>query len=150
MRIPVFGDKKDGIEYIRRPAVYGLMFNEANGKIGIIQCDGEYFLPGGGIEENETHEQCLKREAIEEMGMEVEMGAFIGRANRYFYSTGEFVYYLNEGYFYLCKMGRQLGEPLESDHFLFWLEPPVAMERLFHEHQSWAVNEALKLIASRS
>jgi 8-oxo-dGTP diphosphatase len=145
MDIITFGEKEEGKDYIRRPAVYGLMFNSNKDKIAIIQTsDGKYFLPGGGIENNETHEECLKREALEEMGMEFEMGLFIGCARRYFYSTNEYKYYLSEGYFYLCDKGKQLGKPTEEDHFLHWMEPVQAIKSLFHEHQSWAVNEAIK------
>ncbi|MGE7947102.1 NUDIX hydrolase [Lysinibacillus sp. NPDC093688] len=144
MEMITFGQKQDGKEYICRPAVYGLMFNSQKDKIAIIQTnDCNYFLPGGGIENNETHEECLKREALEEMGMDIEIGHFIGCARRYFYSTNEYKYYLSEGYFYLCVAGRQISRPTEVDHFLKWIEPNQAIDSLFHEHQSWAVNEAL-------
>lgn len=88
MDIITFGKKERGKEYILRPAVYCVMFNGQKDKVAIIKTsDGKYFLPGGGIEGNETHEECLKREALEEMGTDIEMGHFIGRATRYFYST---------------------------------------------------------------
>ncbi|MEB2279354.1 hypothetical protein LAV73_04950, partial [Lysinibacillus xylanilyticus] len=87
----------------------------------------------------------IKREALEEMGMDIEIGHFIGCAQRYFYSTNENKYYLSEGYFYLCNKGRRISKPFEVDHFLKWIEPMQAIDCLFHEHQSWAVNEALKL-----
>lgn len=149
MDIITFGEKQVGKEYIRRPAVYCLMFDRQKEKIAIIQTsDGKYFLPGGGIENNETHKECLKREALEEMGMDIEIGRFVGCAQRYFYSTNEYKYYLSEGYFYLCDTGRQISKPIEEDHFLKWIEPSYAKENLFHEHQSWAVNEALKQIKS--
>lgn len=145
MEIITFGEKIEGKEYKWRPAVYCLMFNSQKDKIAIIQTkDGKYFLPGGGIENDETHEECLKREALEEMGMEIEINQFVGCARRYFYSTNEYKYYLSEGYFYLCDKGKQLGEPIEEDHFLKWIEPSQAIESLFHEHQSWAVNQILK------
>ncbi|WP_281171424.1 hypothetical protein [Peribacillus kribbensis] len=35
-------------------------------------------------------------------------------------------------------------EPSEPDNFLKWIEPAKALNLLFHEHQSWAVSEALE------
>jgi 8-oxo-dGTP diphosphatase len=145
MDIITFGKKEEGKEYIWRPAVYCIMFDSQKDKMAIIQTsDGKYFLPGGGIENNETHEECLKREALEEMGMDIEIGRFLGSARRYFYSTNEYKYYLSEGYFYLCDKGLEISKPTEEDNFLKWIEPTQAIKNLFHEHQSWAVNEALK------
>jgi len=145
MEIITFGVKEEGKEYIWRPAVYCLMFSPQKNKIAIIRTlKGKYFLPGGGIEQNETHEECLKREAIEEMGMEIIIGCFIGCARRYFYSKNESIYYLSEGYFYLCKKGKQISKPIDEDHVLEWFEPIQAIKSLVHEHQSWAVSEVKK------
>ncbi|WP_442599921.1 NUDIX hydrolase [Neobacillus sp. D3-1R] len=145
MDIITFGKKEEGKEYIIRPAVYCVMFNGLNNKVAIIQTgDGKYFLPGGGIEGNETHEECLKREALEEMGLDIKIVDFIGCANRYFYSTNEFKYYLSEGYFYICEIVKKVSNPIEEDHFLKWIKPSQAIHNLFHEHQSWAISEALK------
>ncbi|MFD2045790.1 NUDIX hydrolase [Ornithinibacillus salinisoli] len=145
METITFGEKEEGKEFIWRQAVYGLMFNSQKDRLAIIQTsDGEYFLPGGGIENNETHEECLKRESVEEMGMYIKVGSFIGCARRYFYSSNENKHYLSQGYFYLCEMGRQVSKPIEDDHFLQWIEPSQSTEILFHEHQIWAVKEALR------
>lgn len=145
MELITFGKKETGKEYIKRPAAYCLIFNDEKDKIAIIQTsDGNYFLPGGGIEKNETHQECLVREVLEEMGMDIAIGTFIGSARRYFYSTNEYTYYLSEGYFYLCNMVKQIGEPTEEGHFLKWIEPNQAIESLFHEHQSWAIQEAIR------
>jgi 8-oxo-dGTP diphosphatase len=78
------------------------------------------------------------------MGMDIEIGDFIGCAKRYFYSTNEFKYYLSEGYFYVCIIGKRVCKPKEEDHFFKWIDPSQAIKNLFHEHQSWAVSEALK------
>lgn len=146
MGLVTFGQKDEKKEYIIRPAVYGVMFHNQQNKIALIQTgDGQYFLPGGGIENSETHEECMKREALEELGLDIELGHFIGCAQRYFYSTHELKYYLSEGHFYLCEMGKQVDDPTEDDHFLVWMEPIRAIEKLLHEHQIWAVKEALKL-----
>ncbi|OCA81613.1 DNA mismatch repair protein MutT [Bacillus sp. FJAT-27225] len=143
----IFGEKVEGKQYVHRPAVYGVMFNEKK-EIGIIECGGKYFLPGGGLEGQETHEECLKRENIEEIGLESEIGAFIGRAQRYFVSTLDHIYYLSDGYFYFCEPGARSYDPLEDDHTLVWMGPTEAINCLFHEHQSWAVQEAVKLLST--
>lgn len=71
------------------------------------------------------------------------MWEFIGAARRYFYSTTEHKYYLSEGYFYLCNIIKQVGEPTEDDHFLKWIEAIKAIDNLYHEPKSWAINEVL-------
>ncbi|WP_043933222.1 NUDIX hydrolase [Bacillus sp. EB01] len=143
----IFGEKIEGEEYLERPAVYGLMFNSTKAKIGLVECGGKYFLPGGGLEGSETHEECLKRENLEDLGIQSEIGPFIGRAQRYFVSTLDETYYLSDGYFYLCEAGEKVQMPTEEDHNLVWMKPEEAINSLFHEHQSWAVSEALKLVS---
>ena len=67
MQIKVFGERKEDTKYKLRPAVYRLMFNEPKDKIAVIQTsDGKYFLPGGGIEKNETHEgfSLIKKDGV--------------------------------------------------------------------------------------
>ncbi|MFB3225231.1 NUDIX domain-containing protein [Exiguobacterium sp. PHA03] len=96
MDVITFGQKEQNQHYITRYAVYAVMRDPQTDKIAVIQKkDGKLFLPGGGIEANETPEECLKREVLEETGMDVNIGDFIGRANQYFYSQNETTYYLN-------------------------------------------------------
>jgi len=142
-----FGQKENNQCYITRPAVYAVMFDRQLDKIAVIQkSDGKSFLPGGGIDAYETHEDCLKREILEETGMEVEISDFIGQASQYFYSQNETTYYLNEGYFYHCHAGQNIHDPIEDDHHLIWIDPLSAIEGLFHAHQRWAVQKTLKSI----
>jgi 8-oxo-dGTP pyrophosphatase MutT (NUDIX family) len=60
--------------------VYGLLFDEER---RLLVSDefirGEYFtkLPGGGLEFGEGTRECLKREFLEETGLEVTIGAHI-------------------------------------------------------------------------
>lgn len=146
MGILTFGEKEEGKQYILRPAVYGVLFSHQKDKIAVIQTrSGYFFLPGGGIENNETHGQCLKRETLEELGMEIEIGAFLGCAQQYFYAPHENRDYLNQSYFYLCEIGRKVQEPIEEDHLLNWTEPTHAVKQLYHEHQRWAVQQAIRI-----
>lgn len=36
-----------------------------------------YVFPGGGIEENETKEDCIKRECKEELGIDIEIKKYL-------------------------------------------------------------------------
>jgi len=56
---------------------------------------GEYYVfPGGGLEENETLEECAKREILEEFGIEVEV-----KNKLYFRQIGEEF----DEHLFLCK-----------------------------------------------
>ncbi|GAM14959.1 NUDIX domain-containing protein [Mesobacillus selenatarsenatis] len=142
-----FGEIELGVSYTLRPGVYGIIFNEQKNLIALIETgDGKYFLPGGGLEGSESHKECLVREGIEEMGSLLEIGEWIGKAQRYFYSEKDSEYYLGEGYFYFAEIAGEAGEPVEADHQLRWVETGAAVKMLFHEHQSWALQKALVLI----
>ncbi len=63
-----FGSKKPTEQYVLRPSCYVIIFNSTSSKIAIIQKGEGYFLPGGGMEGNETKEECVHRELLEELG----------------------------------------------------------------------------------
>lgn len=146
-----FGKMEPGISYTLRPGVYGIIFNEYKNLIALIETDdGRYFLPGGGLEGSESHAECLVREGIEEMGKILEIGESIGKAQRYFYSQKDHEYYLVEGHFYFARIAGEAGEPIEDDHQLRWLESGAAVNKLFQEHQSWAVQQALAMVGNKA
>ena len=59
------GKKFDG-KFDFRETCFGIC--EINGKILLVKKDNQFSLVGGGIEKNETCEECLKREFLEETG----------------------------------------------------------------------------------
>lgn len=140
-----FGYKKPTEQYVLRPSCYAIIFNSTSSKIAIIQKGDRYFLPGGGMEGNETKDECLHRELLEELGWAIGIDQYIGNAARYFYAEKEDTYYLNDGFFYIANMAQKQTENCEEDHVLRWISPLLAVELLIHDHQKWAVEQALLL-----
>lgn len=60
--------------------------------------DGTYLSPGGGIENNETLEECCKREMLEETGYIVEVGEHFLKIDEYFEDT------LYIGNYFICTI----------------------------------------------
>ncbi|WP_079508519.1 NUDIX domain-containing protein [Mesobacillus jeotgali] len=143
----IFGKKDAGVQYIWRPGVYGIIFNDNKDQIALVSTDdGKYFLPGGGLENGESHEECLVREGREEIGKILSIGEWVGKAQRYFYSTKDEQHYLGEGNFYFTHISGEVDGPTEIDHHLEWKEFDTAVVNLFHEHQRWAVRKALSIM----
>ena len=130
----VFGEKMNNLDYETRKGVYAVIFNSEVDKVMTVRNGkGHHFLPGGGIENNENHFECLEREVIEETGYKVCIGAYIGNAMRYFQSMkGEPL--LNDGYFYLAAVSNKIQEPIEEDHFVERIDIEKAKLLLLHDH----------------
>lgn len=139
--------KIEGVEYRIRQGVYGVMVNREDNSVAVLKTSTGCFLPGGGVEGDETHEECLKRECIEEIGYEVRIGDFIGSAERYFYSTTHHEYMVSDGYFFLVNVNKKLSVSTEDDHELVWISQSEIEESLFHEHQIWAVKQVISGMA---
>lgn len=140
MKPKVFGEIIEGIEYQERHAVYGLLFDNFN-RIGIIKTPRGNFLPGGGIENEETHIQCLQREFLEETGYRISVGDFLGCGILYgFAPSPAYRKYLKMiGYFYKVKFIEISKDKIEDDHELIWLDAVDAEGKMKLEHQAWAI-----------
>lgn len=91
----------------------------ANNRILLVQSNrGDFKFPGGGLEENESHEECLKREVREETGyihciVKEKVGTVIERNMDEYESNALFQM---TSHYYLCnlaaeeKMAQQLDE----------------------------------------
>ncbi|TYR81480.1 NUDIX domain-containing protein [Priestia megaterium] len=136
---PVFGYKEKGKAYRKSAGVYGVIWNEETSEIRLVKNDkGDYFLPGGGLEDHETPEDCLRRECVEELNVQVCIQTFVGCAKQYFQSPVDQQHYLNEAHFYLCKE-KQASGVKEKRYPSLWMKPSLAIKLLEHEHHSWAV-----------
>ena len=137
----ILGRKFETVEYIERTAIYGIAVSHDK-KVGVIKTSTGYFLPGGGIEKEESHKQCLKREFLEETGYEIDIKAYVGRASLYHISkTNNYIYGI--GYFYQVNLKDKRSYKFEQNSELLWVEPDECVKLLFLEHQAWAVWKAL-------
>lgn len=141
----VFGEKIENQIYIDRKGVYAIILNE-NNQIATVKLPHGYFLPGGGIEGDESKESCLKRECLEELGWEVEINQYICQASNYYYSTYRELYLHATGYFYLATKLHKVAEPIEHDHELVWLSIEDCLSELHLDHQAWAIEQASQLL----
>ena len=138
-----FGTLLDNTEYRRRTGVYAVII--VGREVATIRTSqGHCFLPGGGIETEENHFDCLRREVIEELGYEVEISDYIGVAEQYFISTtNEPIFGI--GHFYLCTLLDITQSITEPEHQICWANTQHVEELMFLEYQAWAVKQALKI-----
>jgi nucleoside triphosphatase len=86
-----------------RPSVYGIIVND--GKVLLLNTvhTGTYSLPGGGIEIGEPIENALKREIMEETGIEIEHFRFYQFQEQLFYYDPADVAFHSYLFFYVCS-----------------------------------------------
>lgn len=141
----VFGEKLPGQQYTDRKGAYAIILNEKN-EVATIKLPHGYFLPGGGIEGEESKVDCLRRECLEELGWEIEINQFVCAASNYHYSIYRKRHLHSIGYFYLATYVKQVMNPVEKDHSLVWMSLDACRLNLFLDHQAWAIEKAIGLL----
>lgn len=138
-----FGNRISGILYTRRPGVYGLIIND-NNKLGLIKTPQGYFLPGGGVKQNESVHKALKREISEETGYDAKIRKYIGGYRQFKISFDKSQHYELIGYIFTCELLEKMDCKIETDHQLIWEDIHLAVEKLELEYQRYAVNNYFK------
>ncbi|WP_252230857.1 NUDIX domain-containing protein [Clostridium sp. ZBS15] len=139
MKQMTFGEKLKDKEYKQRIGAYALIFKE--NKVAVIKLPGGYFLPGGGIEQNESNEECLRRECMEELGCTINIKKFVCIGSSYNWGRRFNGYIHSIGNFYLADSLKKVANPIEKDHELVWLNIEEAYSKMFLAHQAWAIKE---------
>lgn len=140
-----FGVADAGIDYLLRPATFGLVFHDEKIACVRVTRDAPYYdLPGGAVDGDETEQQALIREFVEETGMSVRPLERIAEAGQYFRkSDGAPVN--NVGGFWIAEMtALDPSRKVEDDHALVWLHPRTALAELRHDAHAWAVAKWLR------
>ncbi len=132
---------------MKRRAVYGVVITKDN-KVVLIRTRGLYFLPGGGVEGEETDQECLIREINEELGYDIKIMMYLGKATLFDYVPYLETHYEMIGIFYVIELTVKKKSCLEVDCevVLLPVKEVVDNEVLQLEHQRWALNEAEKLL----
>ncbi|MBL1230574.1 NUDIX hydrolase [Enterococcus sp. BWB1-3] len=142
MEIPTFGEKSNQRDYKKRLGAYIVVTRNNQQEMVLIQApNGAYFLPGGEIEKGETKEQAIDREMLEELGIEVVIGAYLGQADEYFHSRHRETDYHNPGYFFIASEWTQVSEPLEKCNGIQWVMIDEGIELLKRGSHKWAVRK---------
>ncbi len=131
-------------QYTKMPGAYAIILNNDN-LLAIIKTKTGYFLPGGGIENNELPEECLARECLEEIGAEILILDNFAIGNYFFHSTTINKDMESIGYFFICQIEKFLDIKTEDDHELVWLTKESAIELLYLNNQ----REAVRIIETK-
>jgi len=145
--VPTFGVPVAGYPYIVRPSAYALVRNET-GDIALVCTPRGSFLPGGGIEQNETAAEAMRRETCEECGLVVHDVAIVGEAIEIVLSIAENACFEKRSVFIAAKVVASV-EQIELDHHLVWVDPLEAVNRLAHASHGWAVRRWYASFAHR-
>jgi len=86
-----------------RTSAYGIIRHE--GKILLVntRSSGKWFFPGGEVEIGESLEDAIKREVLEETGIEIKVEKFLTFKESFFYYDPLDKAWQNYGFFYICK-----------------------------------------------
>ena len=137
----VFGDRVDGQSYVIRPSAYALIEDD-DGRFAVVAAPMGWFLPGGGIEADETPEQAIAREALEECGLIVEPGLRIAEAIQLVYSAREDTYFEKPSVFMRATVLGTRTSRSEDNHQLLWITGEAGADRMAHASHAWVLRGA--------
>lgn len=119
--------------------MYGVVIHE--NKLLVVRAEHtkRLVLPGGGIEKGEAIDVALKREIVEETGIDVEVGAFLHFETDFFYYDPLDLAIHGFLFFYRCApltidLVMPDYPPEEGLEMLLWVEIPTLNEQAFQTH----------------
>lgn len=135
----IFGTKEN-VVYFDRAGAYLIPVRE--GKIGVMLTPKGYFLPGGGVEDGETLEACLRRECLEEAGALPIVEARLCSAEDYVRHPAVGYFHPIQTY-YVGELREGAAVPTEPNHSLLWFRYEEIKGKMFSPMQNWALEMAM-------
>jgi 8-oxo-dGTP diphosphatase len=111
--------------------------------VAVVRAIDGIFLPGGGLKDGESPEEAVEREALEECGLVVRVGACVTRRVQ-FVVTSEGLGVEKRCAFFDASIERDNRAAMLPGHETLWLGPERAALALKHESQMWAVRDWMK------
>jgi len=127
--LPIFGSKLPGVAHRLRPGAYAVV-RDVEGRVAIVEEDGDWYLPGGGLEGHETPEEALVREVHEECACGVEIEAPCGEALEFVVNRAGEPLEVHARYY----RARFVGMPTAT-----WLAPARACARVRRSADAWII-----------
>lgn len=120
MKTITLGEKFVNKKFDFRETCFGIC--ERNGQILLTKKikKNEIAMVGGGIEKEETHEDCLKREFLEESGYSVESIEELCTIDCFWLAGGQWPME-SLANFYVVKLSEEAGNPTEDGHEPVWV-----------------------------
>lgn len=141
----IFGIKENAV-YINREGAYVIPVK--NNQIGIIKTQKGYFFLGGGIENGESHTDCIERECMEEAGYKVLLKDKICSAESY-YVHPTIGYFHPIQTYYAGELLSMVSIPLEKDHNFLWIEFNEIKGKMFLDMQNWALEQLFEGMSNK-
>jgi 8-oxo-dGTP pyrophosphatase MutT (NUDIX family) len=136
----------DGSEVRWRISIYGLCVIDNNILLVHHKDEKLFDVPGGGVEFDESLEQALAREGLEEAGWEITPIKLLYTMNDWFYHAGDKKFYRTFQFYYLVN-GKKVAEP--SDERIIFADL-VPLSSLGDYKLYPNIERALKLIADEA
>lgn len=120
MKKIILGEKFIDKKFDFRETCFGIC--ERDGKILLTKKmkKNEIAMVGGGIEDGETHEECLKREFLEESGYTVEHIKELCSVDCYWLAGGKWPME-SLANFYIVELSKDSVKPTEEGHEPVWV-----------------------------
>ena len=115
----IIGEKLESKKYDFRETCFGVCVKD--NKMLLVKKKEQYSFVGGGIEEGETHAECLRREFIEESGYALLSIQPLVIIDCFWLAAGKWPLE-SLANFYLVQVGEKICEPTEEGHIVEFVD----------------------------